>query len=85
MTSVDANIVTGQHDTELLERGFARILRQPGDNLDATAYDDGIFQININPGDIGKTDPTALTITGTQQRARACHRHRLYDGGRLGF
>jgi endoglucanase len=65
MQTDDANIVTGQHGTDFWnEDSFEFYLNLSGDRY-ATAYGDGIFQININPGDLGNTDPTAITVTGT--------------------
>ena len=65
MTSVDANIVTGKHDTNFWNEDSLEFYVNLTDALDVTSYSDGIYQININPSDIGKSDLNALTITGT--------------------
>ena len=65
MTSVDANIVTGKHETNFWNEDSLEFYVNLTESLDTTAYSAGIYQININPGDIGNTDPRALTITGT--------------------
>ena len=65
MTSVDANIITGQHGTDFWNEDSLEFYLNLTDDLSATAYAEGIFQININPGDIGASDPAALTLTGT--------------------
>ncbi len=64
MQSVDANIVTGQHGTDFWNEDSLEFYLNFSDDLAAGAYNDSIFQVNINPGDIGNTDPAALTITG---------------------
>src|SRR5262249_17958209 len=69
MTMPDKNIVTGQHGTDFWNEDSMEFYANFSGDLGAQAYGDGIFQININPGDIGKTDPTALTLTGTNSAA----------------
>ncbi len=65
MQTDDADIITGQHGTDFWnEDSFEFYLNLSGDRS-ATAYGDGIFQINVNPGDIGNSDPSAITVTGT--------------------
>lgn len=65
MASVDKNIVTGQHDTSYWNEDSMEFYLNVSGNLSASVFDPKIMQVNINPGDIGKTDPTALTLTGT--------------------
>lgn len=65
MASVDKTIITGQHDTNFWNEDSLEFYLNVSGNLSASAYNDKIVQININPGDIGKTDPAALTLTGT--------------------
>ena len=65
----DSNIITGQHATDFWnEDSFEFYLNLSGDRY-ASAYSEGIFQININPGDIGNSDPTAINVTGTNSAA----------------
>lgn len=65
MSMVDQNIITGQHaDSYWNEDSLEFYLNLSGDPF-RTDYADGVFQININPGDIGNTDPADITITGT--------------------
>jgi beta-glucosidase len=68
MLMVDKNIVTGQHGTDYWNEDSMEFYVNQSGNLSATAYGDGIYQININPGDIGKTNPGALTITGVNSK-----------------
>ncbi len=69
MQTDDANIITGQHGTDFWNEDlFEFYLNLSGDRA-ATAYEAGIYQINVNPGDIGNTDPTAITVTGTNGAA----------------
>ncbi len=64
MQMPDKTIITGKHGTNFWnEDSMEFYVNQSGD-LAASAYADTIFQVNINPGDIGKTDVNALTITG---------------------
>jgi hypothetical protein len=64
MTTPDHVRVTGQHDgTFWNEDSFEFYLNLTG-NLHATEYDWGIFQINLNPGDIGNENPDDITVTG---------------------
>ena len=65
MTMPDANIITGQHDTSFWNEDSLEFFLNLSGDLNATAYSAGIFQININPGDIGNSDPAAITVTGT--------------------
>ncbi len=65
MSMPDANIITGQHGTDYWNEDLMEFYLNLSGNRYATAYEDGIFQININPGDIGNTDPTDITVTGT--------------------
>ncbi len=65
----DSNIITGQHATDFWnEDSFEFYLNLSGDRY-ASAYSEDIFQININPGDIGNSDPTAINVTGTNSAA----------------
>ena len=64
MTMHDKNIVTGQHGTDYWNEDSLEFYANFSDDLNAPAYGDGIFQVNITPGSIGSTDPTALPVTG---------------------
>ncbi len=65
MRGDDSNIITGMHGGDYWnEDSFEFYLNLSG-NRYATAYESGIYQINIKPSDIGNTDPAALNITGT--------------------
>jgi endoglucanase len=66
MTSVDANIITGQHGTEFWNEDSLEFYLNLTNERFRTSYTDGIMQININPGDIGNADPTMITVTGTR-------------------
>jgi endoglucanase len=69
MTMPDATLITGQHETNFWNEDSLEFFLNLSGDLHATAYSAGIFQVNINPGDIGNTDPAAITITGTNGAA----------------
>lgn len=62
---VDKNIITGKHDNAYWNEDSMEFYLNLSSDLAATAYNDAVFQLNINPSDMGKTDPTKLTVTGT--------------------
>lgn len=64
MTMPDQNIVTGQHGTDFWNEDSMEFYANFTSDFAATSYTSGIFQVNINPGNIGKTDPAALEYTG---------------------
>ncbi|MBX3066966.1 MAG: glycoside hydrolase family 9 protein [Anaerolineae bacterium] len=64
MSSVDATIITGQHGTDFWNEDSLEFYFNFSTDRYASAYGDGMFQVNINPGDIGNSDPQKLTITG---------------------
>jgi hypothetical protein len=64
MRMPDKNIIAGQHGTNFWNEDSMEFYLNTSDDLNATAYWPGIFQININAADIGNTDPDALTLTG---------------------
>lgn len=69
MSMVDQNIITGEHsDSYWNEDSLEFYLNLSGERL-RTEYGDGVFQINVNPGDIGNTDPTNITVTGVSSAA----------------
>ena len=64
MSSFDKKIITGQHGANFWNEDSLEFYLNTSGNLNASSYGDGIFQVNINPGDIGNTDQTKLTLTG---------------------
>ncbi len=64
MQMPDKNIIAGQHGTEFWNEDSMEFYINASDDLNATAYDMKMMQVNINAADIGNTDPEALTITG---------------------
>lgn len=64
MLMPDKHIITGQHGTDFWNEDSMEFYLNWSGNLAAKTYGDGIYQININPGDIGKTNLDGLTITG---------------------
>ncbi len=65
ITMPDANIITGEHGTDFWnEDSLEFYLNLSGERF-IESYTAGIYQININAGDIGNTDPDDLTITGS--------------------
>ena len=69
MTSVDATIITGQHDTSFWNEDSLEFYLNLTGDFGAESYTNGVFQVNVNPGDIGNTDPAAVTLTGTNAAA----------------
>ena len=64
MTMPDQNIVTGEHGQDYWNEDSFEFYFNFTSNLGATSYETGIFQININAGDIGNSDPSSITATG---------------------
>jgi endoglucanase len=69
MAMPDATLITGQHEANFWNEDSLEFFLNLSGDLFATTYSAGVFQININPGDIGNTDPAAVTITGTNGAA----------------
>ncbi len=69
MTMPDKTIITGQHGTSFWNEDSLEFYLNLTGDVFRTDYTDGVFQVNINPGDIGKIDPAAVTITGTRGTA----------------
>lgn len=65
MTVVDGALITGQHGGDYWNEDSLEFYLNLSGDFGATGYDAGIFQVNINPGDIGNSDPAAVTLTGT--------------------
>ncbi len=64
MRTPDRNIIAGQHGSDFWNEDSFEFYVNASGNLNADAYGDKIFQINVNAADIGNRDPDALTITG---------------------
>lgn len=69
MTMRDKTIVTGQHGRDYWNEDSLEFYLNLSGDLMRTGYGDGVFQININPGDIGLTDPAAVNATGVRAAA----------------
>jgi endo-1,4-beta-D-glucanase Y len=63
MSITDNHIITGQHGTDFWNEDSLEFFINASGDLSAVSYGPGIFQVNINPGDIGKA-PDKLTLTG---------------------
>ena len=68
MSIPDRTIITGQHGTDFWNEDSLEFYLNTSGDLNAAAFGDGIFQVNINPGDIGNTDPANLTLSGTNNQ-----------------
>lgn len=64
MVMPDSTIVTGEHGENYWNEDSLEFYFNFTDDLSRTSYTDGVFQVNINPGNIGNTDPEAITLTG---------------------
>ena len=64
MVMPDATIVTGEHGQDFWNEDSLEFYFNFSGDLARTGYGDNVFQININPGNIGNPDPTALVMTG---------------------
>ncbi len=64
-TIPDATIVAGEHGENYWNEDSLELYVNFSGNLQASSYGPGIAQITFSPVDIGNTDPSALTITGT--------------------
>lgn len=64
MVMPDATIVTGQHGSDYWNEDSLEFYFNLSGDVERTTYGQGIFQVNINPGNIGNTDPNALVFTG---------------------
>ncbi len=65
MLMPDATIVSGEHGTDFWNEDSLEFYLNFTDDLERTTYADAVFQINVNPTDLGNADPTAVTVTGT--------------------
>ncbi|MDX2076878.1 MAG: glycoside hydrolase family 3 N-terminal domain-containing protein, partial [bacterium] len=64
MVMPDATIVTGEHGQDFWNEDSMEFYMNFSGDLTRTSYTDGIFQVNINPGNLGNTDPKGLVFTG---------------------
>ncbi len=64
MSIVDKTILTGQHGADFWNEDSLEFYLNTSGDLNAATYADGIIQVNINPGNLGNTDPASLTLTG---------------------
>ncbi|MDW3177260.1 MAG: sugar-binding protein [Acidimicrobiia bacterium] len=64
-TIPDATIVAGEHGENYWNEDSLELYVNFSGDLQASSYGSGIAQITFSPIDIGNTDPSALTITGT--------------------
>jgi endoglucanase len=62
---LDKTIITGQHEANFWNEDSMEFYLNLSGDLTATTYNNDVFQFNINPSDIGNTDPSKLTVTGT--------------------
>lgn len=65
MTMPDANIITGKHGMDFWNEDSLEFFLNLSEDLNRTSYGAGVFQVNLNPGDMGNTDPAGITVTGT--------------------
>ena len=65
MTMPDKNIIAGQHGTDFWNEDSLEFYLNLTDNLSRKDYVDGVAQFNINAAAIDNSDPTAITVTGT--------------------
>ncbi len=61
----DKNIVTGQHGGDYWNEDSLEFYVNFTGQFGLEAYEDGVYQFNINPGNIGKAAGEPLTVTGT--------------------
>lgn len=61
----DKNIVTGQHGGDYWNEDSLEFYLNFTGNFGLEAYESGIHQFNVNPGNIGKAAGDSLTLTGT--------------------
>ncbi len=64
MVMPDATIVTGQHGTDFWNEDSLEFYLNFSDDLMRGDYGAGVFQVNVNPTNLGNADPTDLRLTG---------------------
>jgi endoglucanase len=85
MSTVDQNIITGQHNNNYWNEDSLEFYLNFSGDVSRTDYDDGVFQININPGDIGNSDPADTTITGVSSTSASVQAIVFETGDGWGF
>jgi endoglucanase len=65
MTMNDQNIITGQHGMDFWNEDSLEFYLNFTGNYGLESYQDGVYQFNLNPGDIGKPAGSPLTVTGS--------------------
>lgn len=65
MSIPDKNIITGQHEANYWNEDSLEFYLNTSGDMNAAMYSEGVIQVNINPGDIGNSDPGRLRLTGT--------------------
>ena len=66
MEMPDKKIIAGRHGQNFWNEDSVEFYFNLSGNLDATAYGPGIVQVNVNATNIGKDDPTGLSLTGVR-------------------
>lgn len=64
-TITDASIIAGQHEDGYWNEDSIEVYLNATDDLDSSSYGPGIAQVRFSAIDIDNTDPTALTLSGT--------------------
>jgi beta-glucosidase len=64
MVMPDATIVTGQHGTDFWNEDSLEFYLNLSDDLMRGGYGEGVFQVNVNPTNVGNADPADLVLTG---------------------
>ncbi|MEZ5231008.1 MAG: sugar-binding protein, partial [Acidimicrobiales bacterium] len=64
-TITDASIIAGQHEENYWNEDSIEVFLNATDAIDTTTYGPGIGQVRFSAVDIGNTDPTTLTLSGT--------------------
>lgn len=66
MTMPDKKIIAGRHGQDFWNEDSVEFYFNLSGDLDAVAYGPGIVQANVNATNIGKDDPTGLSLTGVR-------------------
>jgi hypothetical protein len=75
MVTPDDVISTGFHEDMFWDEDSFEFYMNLTDDLELNEYEQGVFQINLNPGDMGNVDPDDITVTGLSSETavvRAC-------------
>ena len=85
MSIPDKNIITGQHEKNFWNEDSLEFYLNTTTDLNAASYGEGIIQVNINPGDIGNTDPAKLTLNGQNAEKAQVNAFVFKTAGGWGF